>query len=184
MTALPPFQTVLDEHRGDVYRYLTASLGPADADDCFQETCLAALRAYPRLRHADHLRAWLFRIAEHKAVDVHRARMRRELPSDELPERGAEDPGPAGQSGLFEQVRLLPHKQRAAVVLRCVLALSGHQVDLPPDWPGGDRLAVHATRDVSSIGKPVSLGCMRTQSKQARWLIDTIPLGSPIFIGA
>ena len=66
----------------------------------------------------------------------------------------------------------------------CVLALSGHQVDLPPDWPGGDRLAVHATRDVSSIGKPVSLGCMRTQSKQARWLIDTIPLGSPIFIGA
>jgi len=121
VTALPPFQTVLDEHRGDVYRYLTASLGPADADDCFQETCLAALRAYPRLRHADHLRAWLFRIAEHKAVDVYRARMRRELPSDELPERGAEDPGPAGQSGLFEQVRLLPHKQRAAVVLRCVL---------------------------------------------------------------
>ncbi len=121
MTALPPFQTVLDEHRGDVYRYLTASVGPADADDCFQETCLAALRAYPRLRHADRLRAWLFRIAEHKAVDVHRARMRRELPSDELPERGAEDPGRAGQGGLFEEVRLLPHKQRAAVVLRCVL---------------------------------------------------------------
>ena len=64
----------------------------------------------------------------------------------------------------------------------CVLALSGHQVDLPPNWPGGDRLAVHATRDESSIGKPVSLGCMRTQSKQARWLIDTIPLGSPIFV--
>lgn len=66
----------------------------------------------------------------------------------------------------------------------CVLALSGHQVDLPPDWPGGDRLAVHATRDESSIGKPASLGCMRAQSKQARWLIDTIPLGSPVFVGA
>jgi len=64
----------------------------------------------------------------------------------------------------------------------CVLALSGHQVDLPPDWPGGDRLAVHATRDVSSIGKRASLGCMRAQSKHARWLIDTIPLGSPIFV--
>lgn len=66
----------------------------------------------------------------------------------------------------------------------CALALSGHQVALPPEWPGGDRLAVHATRDVSSIGKPVSLGCMRAQSKHARWLIDTIPLGSPIFIGS
>ncbi len=66
----------------------------------------------------------------------------------------------------------------------CVLALSGHQVDLPPGWPGGDRLAVHATRDVTSIGKPVSLGCMRALPKQARWLIDTIPLGSPIFVGA
>ncbi|MDQ3719840.1 MAG: L,D-transpeptidase [Actinomycetota bacterium] len=66
----------------------------------------------------------------------------------------------------------------------CVLALSGHQVDLPPDWPGGDRLAVHATRDLSSIGKPASLGCMRALPEQARWLIDTIPLGSPIFIEA
>ena len=66
----------------------------------------------------------------------------------------------------------------------CVLALTGHQVDLPPDWPGGDRLAVHATQDISSIGKPVSLGCMRAKSANARWLINTIPLGSPIFITA
>ncbi|MDQ3588591.1 MAG: sigma-70 family RNA polymerase sigma factor [Actinomycetota bacterium] len=121
MTVLPPFQAVLDEHRADVYRYLAASVGPADADDCFQETCLAALRAYPRLRHADHLRAWLFRIAQRKAVDVHRARTRGELPSDDLPERGVDDAAPDCQGGLFEQVRLLPDKQRAAVVLRCVL---------------------------------------------------------------
>jgi hypothetical protein len=66
----------------------------------------------------------------------------------------------------------------------CVLALSGHQTKLPDDWPGGDRLAVHATTDVDSIGEPVSLGCMRVTSDQARWLIDTIPLGSPIFIRA
>ncbi len=66
----------------------------------------------------------------------------------------------------------------------CVLALSGHQVDLPPDWPGGDRLAVHATRDPSSIGKPASLGCMRARSEQASWLIKNIPLGSPIYVTA
>ena len=64
----------------------------------------------------------------------------------------------------------------------CVLALTGHQTDLPPDWPGGDRLAIHATRDLASIGRPTSLGCLRARAQQARWLIETIPLGTPIFI--
>ena len=61
---LPPFQALLDEHRVDVYRYLVATVGPTDADDVFQETWIAALRAYPRLRSADNLRAWLLRIAQ------------------------------------------------------------------------------------------------------------------------
>jgi hypothetical protein len=30
----------------------------------------------------------------------------------------------------------------------------------------------------------VSLGCMRAQASQARWLINNIPLGSPVFIHA
>jgi hypothetical protein len=64
----------------------------------------------------------------------------------------------------------------------CVLALTGHQTDLPPYWPGGDRLAVHATNDESSIGQPVSLGCMRADADEARWLINHIPLGSPVFV--
>jgi hypothetical protein len=64
----------------------------------------------------------------------------------------------------------------------CVLALTGHQTDLPEDWPGGDRLAVHATTDLSSIGKAVSLGCMRVLSDEARWLISKMPLGAPIFV--
>ena len=66
----------------------------------------------------------------------------------------------------------------------CVLALSGHQTHLPEYWPGGDRLAIHATSDESSIGKPVSLGCMRAQARRARWLIYHIPLGAPVFIKA
>jgi hypothetical protein len=66
----------------------------------------------------------------------------------------------------------------------CVLALSGHQTNLPPSWPGGDRLAVHATRELTSLGKAASLGCMRVTSAQARWLIKTIPLGTPLFVKA
>jgi hypothetical protein len=66
----------------------------------------------------------------------------------------------------------------------CVLALSGHQNHLPASWPGGDRLAVHATRELTSLGKAASLGCMRVTSAQARWLIKTIPLGTPLFVKA
>ena len=49
----PPFQRLLDEHADVVLRFCAASVGPVDADDCFQETVIAALRAYPKLRHTD-----------------------------------------------------------------------------------------------------------------------------------
>src|SRR5918999_5257088 len=84
---LPPFQALLDEHRDDVYRFLVASLGREEADDCFQETFISAMRAYPRLRDASNLRSWLFTIAHRKAIDAHRARARRALPVEDVPER-------------------------------------------------------------------------------------------------
>jgi len=119
----PPFQALLDAHRGDVYRYLVASVGPADADDCFQETWIAALRAYPGLKRADDLRAWLLKIAQRKAIDSHRARVRRPLPSDSLPEVEAA-PASDGRPDLWAAVRELPEKQRTAVFCRSVLGMS------------------------------------------------------------
>jgi RNA polymerase sigma factor (sigma-70 family) len=120
----PPFQALLDAHRNDVYRFLVASVGPSDADDAFQETWIAALRAYPKLRHADNLRAWVLRIAQRKAIDSHRARARRALPSDSLPEQEAA-PAAArdGRPELWAAVRRLPEKQRTAVFCRSVLGM-------------------------------------------------------------
>lgn len=90
-------------------------------------------------------------------------------------------PTPKGRFSVTDKLKVT---QPGSPYGCCVLALSGHQVDLPPDWPGGDRLGVHATQDLSSIGKPVSLGCMRAQPAEAKWLINNIPLGSPIYIRA
>ena len=59
--ALPPFETFLQEHRVPVYRLLLALVGPQGAEDCFQETFLSALRAYPRLAADSNLRAWVMR---------------------------------------------------------------------------------------------------------------------------
>jgi hypothetical protein len=88
-------------------------------------------------------------------------------------------PTPEGRFAVTDRLRV---SDKSSPYGCCVLALSGHQTKLPDDWPGGDRLAVHATTDVQSIGKSVSLGCMRATSDQVRWLIETIPLGAPIFI--
>jgi RNA polymerase sigma factor (sigma-70 family) len=116
---LPPFQVLIDEHRDDVYRFLRASVGPHDADDCFQETFISALRAYPRLRADSNLRGWLFTIAHRKALDAHRARGRRAIPVEELPESVGEPlMNGAGDPHLWHAVGELPTKQRAAVLLR------------------------------------------------------------------
>ena len=124
---LPPFQRVLDEHRDAVHRFLLAAAGPNDADDCFQETFIAALRAYPRLRPDSNVRGWLLTIAHRKAIDAHRTRGRRAVPVAEVDRGGADDPalnGSGGDPELWARVRALPPKQRAAVVLRFVADLS------------------------------------------------------------
>jgi RNA polymerase sigma factor (sigma-70 family) len=121
--SLPPFQALLDSHRGELYRFLVATAGPGDADDCFQETAIAALRAYPRLQRTTNLRGWLLRIAHRKAIDSHRARGRRPVPVDGVPERGRSE-RPAGRGAdLWRAVGELPPKQRAAVYCRSVLGM-------------------------------------------------------------
>jgi len=116
---LPPFQTLLDEHAADVMGVLRGAVGREDAEDCFQETFLAALRAYPKLDRAENLRGWLFTIAHRKAIDHHRANGRRPLPVAEVAEMAAAptgEPEPGGE--VWALVRALPPKQRAAVALR------------------------------------------------------------------
>jgi RNA polymerase sigma factor (sigma-70 family) len=114
----PPFQWFLEEHRDDVYRFLVASVGRQDADDCFQETFLSAMRAYPRLRANSNTRAWVLTIAHRKALDSHRARGRRPLPMAEPPEPRTLNGVAELDGDLWSEVRKLPGKQRAAVALR------------------------------------------------------------------
>jgi RNA polymerase sigma factor (sigma-70 family) len=125
----PPFQRLLDEHAGDVLRFCVASAGAVDGDDVFQETVVAALRAYPKLRHADNLKGWLLTIAHNKALDHHRARARRPVPAEEIeleasPPNGAEPRDDA----LWDAVHELPPKMRGAVLLRFVGDLSHREI--------------------------------------------------------
>ena len=66
----------------------------------------------------------------------------------------------------------------------CAVALSGHQTKLIDGWPGGDRLAIHATPNVETVGKAASLGCMRAYTRDIRRLMRTVPVGTPVFVRA
>ena len=143
---LPPFQTFLDEHRRDVLRFLVAMVGPVDADDCFQETFVSALRAYPRLEPGSNLRAWVLRIAQRKAIDHHRGKARRALPVAEVPEAAHADVGSSldGEPELWAQVRALPPTQRAAIAYRYVSDLPYDEIAPLLDCsPEAARRSVH-----------------------------------------
>lgn len=124
---LPPFQRFLDAHRDEVYRFLLSAVGAQDADDVFQETFLAALRAYPRLSDPSNLKGWVLTIAHRKALDAHRSRSRRAVPVAAVPDGPGREP-PDKDDGVWESVRRLPSKQRAAVLLRFAADLPYREV--------------------------------------------------------
>jgi RNA polymerase sigma factor (sigma-70 family) len=126
---LPPFQRLLDAHGRDVHRFLIATVGRQEADDCYQETWLAALRAYPRLHDAANLRGWLFTIAHRKAIDHVRSRRRVAALVREVPDQAAvAPPTPAADDDLWDLVRELPAKQRTALALRYVTDASYSEI--------------------------------------------------------
>ena len=126
-SVLPPFQAFLDEHRAEVFRFLVGSVGRQEADDCFQETFIAALRAYGQVAEPASLRSWIFTIAHRKAIDHHRARARRPVPVPDLRE-AAGDPPLEVDGELWDHVHTLPARQRAAVLLRYAGDLPHRQI--------------------------------------------------------
>ena len=110
-------------------RFCVASAGPVDGDDVFQETVVAALRAYPKLRHADNIKGWLLTIAHNKALDHHRARARRPVPAEEVELAiGASNGAEPRDDALWDAVHDLPPKMRGAVLLRFVCDLSHREI--------------------------------------------------------
>ncbi len=121
--AIPPFERFYEEHRSDVLRLLRKRLGAERAEDAFQETFLRALRAYGRLDHAEHLRAWVLTIAHNVALDT----LRRTRPTEELVDPASTDSRPA-YAELADLTDGLGPKERAAVVLRYGYDLSYEQI--------------------------------------------------------
>jgi RNA polymerase sigma factor (sigma-70 family) len=112
--SVPPFERFYSVHRDEVLAYLRRLLG-ARAEDAWQETFLRALRAYERLDHGRHLRAWVFTIATNVAMDELRVRASPNLTQ-------APEPAVELRQDAFKELEhltdALPPTERAAVVLR------------------------------------------------------------------
>jgi RNA polymerase sigma factor (sigma-70 family) len=131
---LPAFQTLVDAHWRDVARLAHALAGPGDGDDVAQQAWVQALAAYPGLQSSRNLRGWLLTITHRCAMDAHRSRGRRAVPSDDVAglgevaqvRPGGAVPGPdmtLPDTDLWKRVADLPERQRQAVVLKYVADL-------------------------------------------------------------
>jgi RNA polymerase sigma factor (sigma-70 family) len=110
-----PFEAVVAEYGAMVLRVCRAVLGPADADDAWSETFLAALKAYPELPVEANVEAWLVTISRRKAIDVVRAAARRAVPVAEVPESPSAEGADRRDLDLAAAVAGLPRRQREAV---------------------------------------------------------------------
>jgi RNA polymerase sigma-70 factor (ECF subfamily) len=152
------FRELTDPYRRELQVHIYRIVGSAqDAEDLLQETLLAAWRGLAQLEERASMRAWLYRIATNRALDVLRAsRRHHESRMTEMPEptrygepiwlqpypdvllEGIPDhaPGPEARYEAKEAVALafivglqhLPPQQRAVLVLRDVLGFRAAEV--------------------------------------------------------
>lgn len=116
---MKPFELLIEEHGPAILRFCAGRVGPERAEDCFQETMLAALRSYRDLRDEKAVKSWLFTIATRKTIDIHRASARVPIPTDEIDgeiiQRAEWQPG---DGDIWSLVDALPEKQAVALQLR------------------------------------------------------------------
>ena len=113
---------------------------PNDVEDAFQATFLVLVRKAKTLRHSELLGNWLYGVATKVALQARTmANRRRTL---EFSKEGAEPaakpevPNDENQT-LHEEVRKLPEKYRAAVVLCYLEGLTHEQAAERLEWPVG-----------------------------------------------
>ena len=124
----PPFERVVELHGPGLLRYCRAQAGAERAEDCFQETMLAALRAYGDVRDVDAIRSWLYSIAARKVIDSHRAGVRTPQPVADAEVLAVATEPVFRDPALWALADRLPEKQRQAVMLRYCGDLSHREI--------------------------------------------------------
>ncbi len=145
-----------------IVRTLAGIVGSVDAaEDCAQEAFTKAYRAWPGWEGKVPAEAWLHRIAVNTAISHRRREQIRALPSL-LQRRGVPSPGPdpaerAEARTLLPELRRLPPKQAAAIVLRYYHGYSNREVAAAlgvSERTVGQRIADALVQLRSRLGEP------------------------------
>jgi lipoprotein-anchoring transpeptidase ErfK/SrfK len=91
-------------------------------------------------------------------------------------------PGSPTPTGRFAITDKLDGSRYGPYYGCCVLALSATQPNTPPGWTGGNRMAIHGTDDQGSIGTAASAGCLRAADADLRFLMESVPAGTPVVV--
>ena len=121
---LSDFDVLVDRHSREIFSYLFRLLrNQQDAEDASQETFLRAFRAFPRLKNDSNLRAWLYKIATNVAYTQIKKRKRSnenivDFSINSLKSLDHNLEQVDLLETVIQTVNKLPHKQRAALLLR------------------------------------------------------------------
>jgi RNA polymerase sigma factor (sigma-70 family) len=130
--------SLASELRPELHRYCARLMGSViDGEDVVQDTFTRALVAVDELQELPPMRAWLFRIAHNRAVDLLRSRAIRAAGPIEAAHEVADPDSPDPMEMLMRREAVetavsrfveLPTMQRSAVILKDVLDLSLEEI--------------------------------------------------------
>lgn len=127
------FEAIYRRYQQDLYRFCLAMAGnPQDAQDALQNTMVKVLRALPGETRRIQLKPWLYRIARNETVELLRGRREgAELDLESAAAReGVAETAEARDRlrRLIADLRELPERQRAALVMREMAGLGFEQI--------------------------------------------------------
>jgi RNA polymerase sigma-70 factor (ECF subfamily) len=145
-----------------VVRTLVGIVGSQQAaEDCAQEAFARAYRAWPRWQGSVPAEAWLHRIAINTAISYRRREQIRALPSIlkrlGAPRAGADPAERAETRALVLELRRLPPKLSAALVLRHYHGYTNREIAAAmgvPESTVASRLAAAKARLRRELGEP------------------------------
>jgi RNA polymerase sigma-70 factor, ECF subfamily len=141
---------------------MTILRNPAAAEDATQEAYLRAFRAWKRWKQDAPAEAWIYRIALNVAFS-HRRRERLHEVGEVIRRLGRArepDPSETAQPDLLRELRALPPKQAAALVLRHLHGFSNREIAAAlgiPEKTVASRLAAAKVRLRGRLGDQISV---------------------------
>jgi RNA polymerase sigma factor (sigma-70 family) len=142
------FETLYERYREPIGRYCRSIVHHTeDARDAQQNAAIAALAALRRCPPTGKVKPWLYRIAHNESIDVLRRRRAHEELSDETPSQLEPQERLVSWEALLIDLRSLPERQRAALLLRELAGLEYDEIGIALETTGvGARKVVFEAR--------------------------------------